>query len=169
MIARFPGDNSEHPASSQWVIDVSARMMKDPRISEVTHWYKSDTPITMVRNEAVEVAKARGADILVMIDSDIKPDHVAPGIPSSKLFWESSFDYFWKHYEKGPMLIAAPYVGPAPNEWPYIFQWKCLQSHHPNPDWQLEMFSREAAAERAGFEHVPALPTGLILIDMRVF
>ena len=104
-----------------------------------------------------------------MIDSDMQPDHISKEIPSVKPFWDSSFDYWWEHHHQGPMLIAAPYVGPAPSECPYIFKWKNRESDHPNPDWQLEMFSREQAAERAGFEEVPALPTGLIFIDMRVF
>lgn len=168
MIARFPGNNSEHPASSQWVIDVATRMAKDPRISEVIHWVKSDTPITMVRNEAMKYAKSEKVDVLVMIDSDMNPDHISAEVRSERPFWDSSFDYYWKHYDRGPMLIAAPYVGPAPYELPYIFHWKNRESGHPNPDWQLEMFSREQASERTGFEEVPALPTGLILIDMRV-
>lgn len=169
MIARFPGDNSEHPASSQWVIETNLECLKDPRVSEVLNWYKSDTPITIVRNECVLNAIDMGVDLLVMIDSDMKPDHQAPKIPSDRKFWKSSFDHWYENYHKGPAIIAAPYVGPAPSEIPYIFQWKTRESGHPNPDWQLEMFSREAAAERSGFEQVPALPTGLIAIDMRVF
>ncbi len=68
-----------------------------------------------------------------------------------------------------PATIAAPYCGPSPDQCCYVFEWKSRGSGHPNPDFQLGMVPRESAAIRSGVQEAAALPTGLILYDMRVF
>lgn len=68
-----------------------------------------------------------------------------------------------------PATIAAPYCGPPPGELPYIFRWTCTESNCPNPNFKLEMMGRDECAVRAGVEEVAALPTGLIIWDIRVF
>ena len=49
-IARFPGGQSEHPAAAQWVIETSRRIADDQRVSDLSHWWVSDTPVPMLRN-----------------------------------------------------------------------------------------------------------------------
>lgn len=169
MIARFPGNFSEHPTTTDWCLNTLRKMHEDDRIGRVHNWQMSDTPITMVRNKCVLEALDRKVDLLVMIDSDMYPDRLNLSVTSEQPFWESSFDWWYKRYDYGPSIIAAPYVGPPPHELPYIFRWRTRETLNPNPDWQLEMFTREEAAERSGIEEVAALPTGLILIDMRLF
>lgn len=164
FIARFPFCASEHPDGTDWLVSTVIKAKADSRISEVLHQKIDDTPITMSRNRAVKQALANKADVLLMLDSDMSPDLPLAG---AKPFWDTSFNYLWQHFGKGPCVIAAPYCGPPPHEVPYIFRWCTFQGDNPNPDVRLEMFSREEAATRIGFETVAALPTGLILIDLR--
>jgi hypothetical protein len=68
-----------------------------------------------------------------------------------------------------PATVAAPYCGPSPEQSCYVFHWASPASGKPEPQFRLEMIPRESAAIRSGIEEVAALPTGLILYDMRVF
>jgi hypothetical protein len=68
-----------------------------------------------------------------------------------------------------PATIAAPYCGPPPEECVYVFHWAAPQSDDPNKPFRLEMYPREHAAIMGGIQEAAALPTGLILYDMRVF
>lgn len=163
MFARFPFGNQECPDSSDWMMRTLKKCWQDERLGEIHTYRRDDTPITMSRNHCIETAKTLKIDILVMIDSDMAPDLPYPG---AKPFWESSLDWLLKH---GPCVVAAPYCGPPPVENVYVFQWATGRTNNPNPnDMKIEQFSREDAAQRIGIERVAALPTGLIMIDMRV-
>lgn len=175
MVARYPyagngGYASEIPDVGDWLVEIVLEMKQDPRIGEVIPWRKADTPIPAVRNESVMVAKQNGCDLLLMIDSDNVPDYeFKRGTPGSKPFWKTAFDFIYDHYDKGPAVIGAPYCGPPPHENVYVFQVSNRESEHAQVDFQVDQFSRHQAAERTGIERVAALPTGLILFDLRVF
>jgi hypothetical protein len=143
-------------------------LSQDPRVANIQVWNLSDTPITMTRNRAVLMARQYGVDVLVMVDSDMKPDLYA-GQPDAKAFLSSSFDFLVDHYHKGPVVIGAPYCGPPPHENVYVFRWQARQSEHANPDFALEMYDRDTGARMAGIQECAALPTGLIMYDMRAF
>ncbi len=188
MVARFPGNNQEHPASSQYVINLMFSLLQDDRISDIDNWYKSDTPITMVRNLCVKEALDRGIDYILMIDSDFRPDSV-PGTPG---FWPTAWEFAMQcrlreeiatDHRLGesaltpdqlfrahpPITIAAPYCGPPPREECYIMQWHSNQTDDVTLNTWLAPMDRDCAADRRGIEEVAALPTGLILYDIRVF
>lgn len=174
--ARFPyggvgATSLEVPYVANWLIDTVSKLKSDSRIDRISHIEIADTPITMTRNQAVDRAKKLGADVLVMIDSDMYPDYHLEfdKRPSDKPFFSSSFDLLYEHYEKGPLVIASPYCGPPPHENVYIFKWGNRQSSHPNQDHQLDQYSRSEAAILSGIDEVAALPTGLIMYDMRIF
>jgi hypothetical protein len=108
--------------------------------------------------------------VLVMVDSDMWPDmSLAHGDPSAKPFWDTAFEYLYRHYEKGPVVIGAPYCGPPPDEVVYMFKWVNRESGHPNLDFQIEKYDRLEASRMAGIQECAALPTGLIMYDMRAF
>src|SRR5262249_44129455 len=115
MFTRFPGGNAEHPDTTDWMIETVIKAKSDPRIDDVLHWRISDTPITMGRNRAHKIAKKAGADFLVMIDSDMKPD-----LPGEKTFWDVAWPFMFDPAERqkygiehpGPCMIGAPYCGP---------------------------------------------------------
>lgn len=168
LFARFPFFDQEVPASTDWMIETVLKASKDKRISDIFHTKVDDTPITASRNRVFEYAKRLGVDLLLMIDADMHPDigmKPETRILSAKPFWDTALDFMLAH--NGPCVIGAPYCGPPPHENVYVFRPRNRQSNHPNIDVQIEQFTREEAAERGGIEEVFALPTGLVLIDMR--
>jgi hypothetical protein len=162
------GISSEVPDIREWMVPLVASASKDPRIDNIRIWNLADTPITMTRNRAVLQAREHGVDVLVMVDSDMKPDMYA-GSPDARPFFQSSLDFLVEHYHKGPCVIGAPYCGPPPVECVYVFRWNNMASGNPNPDFQLEMYDRHTAVKMAGIQECAALPTGLIMYDMRAF
>jgi hypothetical protein len=171
FIARFPYGNSEVPDVGDYLVDTVLRLKKSPHISDIFHERYDDTPITMTRNAAVRDAQSVGADLLLMIDSDMDCDayvrHAEIRDPNAKPFLEVAIPFLMEH--AGPAVIGVPYCGPPPHENVYVFRPGKKQSDHPNADCRVEQFTREEAAQRAGIEEVFALPTGLILFDMRAF
>lgn len=172
-ICQFPGNNMTHPDVNIFLALTHHKMKTDKRIGNVTWFAKSDTPITMVRNQAVYEGLRFGADYILMIDSDMGPDYLVGKDPNARPFWDVAWEFMMARAslpEKlPPATIAAPYCGPPPKEMPYIFRWKNWQSDCPDANFRLEMLTREDAAMRGGIEAVAALPTGLILYDARVF
>lgn len=175
-ILRYPyggtgSTSSEVPDIADWLIETIIQMREDPRIGHISQWRKSDTPIPMVRNESILHAKAAGADLALMIDSDMAPDvELLHGDPFARPFWKTSFDFLYGRYLKGLMtIVGAPYCGPPPYENVYMFRYANYQNDSPDVDLRIEQYCREEAAVRSGFEEVAALPTGLILYDLRVF
>lgn len=175
MFAFFPyggngGVATEVPALRHWFAKTILACKSDPRIEAIIDKDFSDTPITMTRNEAVCVAREKGADVLVMIDSDQLPDERVGSDPTAKPFFESSFNFLYERYQRGLMtVVLAPYCGPPPIENVYVFRWASHLSNTPNDSFFLEAYSREEAFGRSGFEAIGAGPTGLSMFDMRVF
>lgn len=141
------------------------------RISYVNEWQRADTPITMTRNLAIKTAYDAKADILVMIDSDMCPDvnlgnpYHADAVP----FFDTAFDTIYNHYDKGPLVIGAPYGGPPPHENMYVFTWSQKMNADDESPFELRQYNREEAQQFMGMMECAALPTGLIMYDMRAF
>ncbi len=179
-VARFPyagngGTSAEHPDIADWLVRTVPKINKDERcIDGVWPFVVADTPITMTRNLALKQARENGVDVLMMVDSDQNPDLYLKADPTAKPFWESSFDFLYEHWDKGPCCIAAPYCGPLPHPVRggesnvYVFRWARSQNDDTGEGFRLRQFSREEAAQRAGIEEVAALPTGMIMLDLRL-
>lgn len=163
MFARFPYGGIECSESTDWLIQTVHKAKTDPRISDVIGRKYNDTPITMTRNRALRHAREIGADYVVFLDSDMCPDIA---YPRAKPFWDSSWEFVLAHRDT-PCVVCAPYAGPPPHEIPYLFTWRNQQSGNPNADLQLQLMTREEVEYRDGFEEVAAIPTGLVLIDIR--
>ncbi len=163
------GIKAQHPDVSQWLLRTLPPAAKDKRISDIVYADMADTPITMCRNQAVLEARDVGADVCVMIDSDMQPD-MDLGEPDVVPFWDTAFDFIYNNYDKGPHVVAAPYGGGPPHENVFVFQWTNQQSDHfDDADLNLSQYTREQAFQMAGIQPCAALPTGLIMYDMRVF
>lgn len=167
---------SEHPSIRNWLIPLIHKAKQDPRIDpDIGFKDLADIPLDMVRNDLVGYAREDGADVLIMVDSDNTPDVMLGIDPEAKPFFESSFDFLYDHYEKGPVVIGAPYCGPPMQpdgygtENVYVFLWRNFNSRNPTDRMALRQFEREEAAVRTGIEPVAALPTGCIMFDMRAF
>ena len=192
MVARFPGQNQEHPASAGYVMGLMETLHNDDRVDLIRPFRLSDTPITMSRNRCVREALENDIDYVLMIDSDMSPD-CEPGAPP---FWETAWNFMMERRANEEALaerliedkdfdprvaisqsiakypaatIAAPYCGPPPHECVYVFRWESLSTGDAEPSFRLTMFDRDDAARKTGIEEVAALPTGLILYDTRVF
>lgn len=173
-IARFPyggngGIANEHPSIGNWLGKTIPQMKSDIRISDVRRAEFVDTPITMTRNAAVQWARSEGVDVLLMIDSDQVPDCELGEDLNAEPFWDTSFEYIYSHYHKGPVAIGAPYCGPPPYENCYVFRWECAENDAPDQATKLAFYGREESATLRGIQQCAALPTGMILFDMRVF
>lgn len=165
------GISSEVPDIRRWMMGLIPKMKDDERIDAIRETTISDTPITMSRNQAVLAARNAGIDVLVMVDSDMNPlRHVSE--PGFKEFFTSSFDFLCNHYEKGPCVIGAPYCGPpggVGSENVYVFEWQNYGDMGQQTPFSLEQIPRMLAARMTGIQQCAALPTGLIMYDMRAF
>lgn len=163
------GISSEHPSIRAWFTRAMLACHRDPRVGQVFDRDFSDTPITMTRNAAVREAQRVGADFLVMCDSDQFPDrHLA--LPGAKPFWESSFDFAYERRRKDLLtVVGAPYCGPPPAENVYVFKWARWETDSASPDFRLEQYGREETVSLGGIRECAALPTGLILFDVKAF
>lgn len=162
------GVSAVHPSLIHWSIKTFSWAKAHPHVESVHDCYPCDTPITMTRNRTVRQAKAIGADVLLMVDSDQQPD-CEVGDPFAKPFFESSFEFLLSHFDRGPCAIFAPYCGPPPNECVYVFKWHHTESDDLQPFHKLEMYDREHAAIMGGIVPCAAAPTGLSMWDMRLF
>ena len=167
MLARFPGGGTEHTPCVDWLMDAEQALRTHPQVGRYARYKIDDTPITMGRNRAMKVAKEQGFDFLLMVDSDMDPDYYLGADPRAVPFLEVAVPFLLAH--PGPAVIGVPYCGPPPHENVYVFRWRNKQSDHPNVDIELAQYTREEAAVMGGVGEVAALPTGLILIDMRCY
>lgn len=164
------GISSEHPDIREWFIPVVMKASKDERVESFECFTISETPVTMSRNLAVTTAREKGIDVLIMVDSDMCPDVELKNGRHGKPFWDSSFDYLHGHYDKGPVVVFAPYCGPPQNEENvYVFAWHDYFTHDVREDCGLKAYSRYEAARMSGIHPAAAGPTGLIMYDMRCF
>jgi hypothetical protein len=162
------GVSSEHPDIREWHTQTVLAMKQDPRVGEITSQTFTDTPITMVRNQMVVEARRARADLLLMCDSDQAPNrHQAE--PWFRPFWPAAFNEIYAHWETGPLVIGAPYGGPPPHENVYVFRFESYMNLGCQSPCRLEQFTRSEAELMTGITEVAALPTGLILFDMRIF
>jgi hypothetical protein len=164
------GMRSEHPDVRDWLLATIPKATKDERVGRIGTLDEAETPITMNRNKSVVEARKGNWDIIVMVDSDMSPDRLLGHTADAKPFWDTAFDFLYRHYPKGPAAIAAPYGGPPDYENVYVFTWRNHETGHlDETDAKLAAFTREEAAVRTGIEDVGALPTGLIMWDTRIF
>ena len=164
LLAQFPGGGVTSSHTGSWITETHCKMREDPRIGKanIWHWQMADTPITLSRNRCIQVAEENGFDYICMCDSDMLFDMPYPG---AKPFWDEAWEFAMTH--DGPCVIAAPYTGPPPQEVVYVFEWVNTMNDDPNPNFLLKAYSRSHAAMMTGIQRAGALPTGLMLIDMR--
>lgn len=168
LLAGFPGGGVTSMYTLPWMLETFASMRDDPRIGKgnVCFWQEAGTPVTELRNKALVVAEQRGVDFVLMYDNDMQMDLPYEG---SVPFWDAAWEFIQQRELRGepPCVIAAPYCGPPPLENCYVFRFENQQNDNPNPDFKLASYGRAEASRLRGIQRVAALPTGLMLIDMR--
>lgn len=173
LLATFPyGGNgaapATHPAVGDQVTAILFAAQRDERIERIEQLEAADTPIPMTRNQAVLAARNAGLDVVVMLDSDMVFDVEHGKDASAKKFFESSFDFLYTNWERGPHVVGVPYCGAPPEAPVFVFEWRG-NGAGVDQQYRLEMIAREDAARRTGIEPVAALPTGGIMYDVRAF
>lgn len=157
----------------EWFSGLLLKLKTDPafkdRVDKVAQITLADTPITMTRNRAVKICRKMGFDILVMVDSDMRPDVHLGQDPLAVPFFETAFDAIYQHYERGPLVIAAPYGGSPPHENMFVFKWERMANMGDESSVELRQYLRSEAAQLSGLQEAGALPTGLIAYDIRAF
>ncbi len=164
------------PEIALWMAGVVHKLKTDPRVEAVGAQQFCDTPITMTRNKAIQVAQEAGFDMILMLDSDNEPDGYVGVHPNAKPFMEVAFDFAYERLVQGkPTVIAAPYCGPPPHpvaggaEVPYLFEWLANSSDDEEPSFSLHLLNRNEAARMTGICPVAALPTGVCLFTLNAF
>jgi len=194
LIARLSYNGYERVEIANWLCQtVLALDGKHPRVGNVAHKIVMGYPTPRVRNQVIALGLKRGFHFAVMIDDDIIPDvhsrdrAVSYGSQSEDTtrapvmtdplpimrdqcnFFPAALDFALEH--PGPCVIGAPYCAGPPEERVLVSRFRERQSDDPNAiagGLQLECFTRDESALRTGIEMVSSLPTGLILIDLRV-
>lgn len=169
FIARLPYGNAEAPSVGDWLINTTLWLQSENRVADFRFAAIDDTPTSMVRNKMAKVAMEWGADILLFIDSDMYPDYLVgqEGHKNAKPFLPTAFDHWWNH--PGPCIISAPYCCGGRNEDPLIFRYAAPTSPTQMSEIKITRFSREETDTLTGISRASALPTGLMLVDTRVF
>lgn len=122
-------------------------------------------PITRLRNKACQTAQSAGFDFLLMIDNDNVPDFEVGKDPRAVPFFPAALEFAMAH--QGPCVVGAPYSGTPPKENCIVMKWEPVADQSACMTGTMAKFSRKEAAEAKGFEEVAALPTGMLLIDVR--
>lgn len=147
----------EHPAVGDWLAATCCAMEKDSRVGDIHSFYLNEAPVYMARNHAVEIARDRECQFLVMVDADMMPDYLW----DQPKFWDSAWKFLQTH--DGPCAIVAPARAANGDV--------CVHRLVIAPDGTkhlLRMKPGEVAAE-TGIKRVPASGMGLMVIDMRCF
>jgi len=172
--ARFDfSGNSGYPSTSSdvcdYLLNLAGKLRDDSRVGAINIKRFCETPADYARNMAVSYARQVNADVLLMLDSDSAPDINVGKDPWAVPFWDAAFGFLYKHYEQGPIVVGAPYCSGPPHETVFVKRWKNSETDSPEPGFKLGHYEREEAAQLVGIQEAAALPTGLILFDMRCF
>lgn len=158
---------------ADWYAKSLVRLRTDAKLSKIVEHvsvkHYADTPITMTRNQAVRDARAEGCDILIMVDSDMHPDVHFGEYPDAVPFLDTALDEIYRHYDRGPLVVGAPYGGAPPHENMFVFTWSSKGNLGDEAPFELRQYTREEAIQLGGVQECAALPTGLIAYDLRVF
>lgn len=143
---------------------------KHERIENVRISYTHGYPTDKVRNAVVKEARQHGHDFVLMIDDDQCPDiglsecqertDIVPFLPSA-------IDFALAH--DGPCLVGAPYCGSPPLQDVMVMKHReYIPGLRDGMGLKIDKYTRLEAAWQTGIKRVAALPTGMLLVDLRV-
>lgn len=146
---------------------VGPQLQNHPRAETVQVSYTFGYPTDRVRNAACRQAKENGHHFLLMLDDDMAPDLLLGKEPGAQPFLPAALDWCLDH--DGPCLVGAPYCGAPPAQEVMVMK---NREYAPGlPDGmgvKLDKYTRDEAAREVGIGKVAALPTGCLLVDLRV-
>lgn len=156
-----------HASVFSYCCGVGPALADHPRVDRVVVSYTHGYPTDRCRNAACKQAKADGFDLLLMIDDDMSPDLLLGSDPGAKPFLPTAIDFMAAH--DGPCIVGAPYCGGPPYQDVMVMKNRVYAPDQPDGVGQkIDKYTRDEAAVATGFEKVAALPTGMLLVDLRV-
>lgn len=153
-----------------WCCGIEKALANHPRVESVHISYSCGYPTDRVRNGALHDARAHGLDFLLMLDEDQAPDIGPPyGAirPDIVPFLPSALDFVLAH--DGPCIIGAPYCGSPPLQEVLVMKNReYVPGLRDGMGLKVDKYTRDEAAIMTGIQRVAALPTGCLLVDLRV-
>ena len=153
-IARICYGGFHHAAVGDWLARTSHVIVSN--FSGLESFWVDRHNVCTARNLAVETARERECDYLLMVDADSCPDCMSQAPP----FFDTSINHAMRLGQ--PCIISAPCVRADGSV--------CIYQEIEDDDGRhLIHVSPEAAARETGIQIVPAASLALCLIDMRCF
>ena len=178
LIARLSYNGYERVEIGTWLAQTEGVLNSHPRVNNLLHAPFQGYPTPCVRNQILVAAQKYGAHFAVMVDDDMIPDcnsaHCATKhtrlaqMADQKNFFPHVLDFMLAH--NVPCVVGAPYCAGPPEERVLVTRFREFDENNANGPTEgvgLQGFAREEVYDRTGFEMVSALPTGLMMIDMR--
>jgi len=142
-------------------------MSAHKRIENASISYTQGYPTDRVRNAACAQAKRDGFHFLLMLDDDMAPDLLWQRDPEAQEFLPTALDFMLAH--DGPCCVGAPYCSSPPHQDVVVMKNREYAPDQPScTGVKIDKFTRDEAAVLRGIQRVAALPTGCLLIDIRV-
>lgn len=141
-----------------------------PRVDKVAVSYTHGYPTDKMRNAVVKEARQHGHDFVLMLDDDQVPDlgirdcaertDMVPFLPSA-------IDFAIAH--DGPCLVGAPYCSAPPLQQVLVMKNReYVPGLLEGMGLKIDKYSRDEAAAMRGIQRCAGLPTGMLLVDLRV-
>lgn len=148
--------------------ELQEKLRGHPRLDRVSVSYAYGYPTDKQRNGAMVDARAAGFDFLLMIDDDQVPDIGRASDRNDFVpFLPSALEFAIAH--DGPCVVGAPYCGGPPLQEVMVMKHRqYVPDQVGGMGWKLDKFTRDEAAVERGIGRVAALPTGMLMIDLRV-
>lgn len=152
-----------------WCCGVGPTLEKHPRVTDVRISYTYGYPTDKVRNAVVKEARQFGHDLVLMLDDDQVPDC---GLnlsdrPDMTAFLPTALDFMLAHGD--PCLVGAPYCSSPPFQQVLVMK---NREYIPNlrdgAGLKIDKYTRDEAAVMTGVQRCTGLPTGCLLVDLRV-
>lgn len=153
-----------------WCCGVGPALEKHSRVKDVRISYTHGYPTDKMRNAVVREARSHGHDFVLMLDDDQVPDYGLASMAERTdmvPFLPSAIDFALAH--DGPCLVGAPYCGAPP-----LQQVMVMKNREYVPGLldgmglKIDKYTRDEAARERGIKPVSGLPTGCLLVDLRV-
>lgn len=154
-IARICYGAFHHAAVGDWLARTCHVIVSCGQFSGLESFWVNKHNVCVARNFAVEIAKDRHCDYLLMVDADSVPDV----IPDAPPFWDTSIAHA---LAAGPCVVAAPIERGDGEVVVY-------QEIEDDDGLHLKFIHEEIAVTATGIQLVPAVSLALSLIDMRCF
>lgn len=158
LICRMTAGGLERAELGSCVALWSAAAPSWPGVEDVLHLALDVCPTPVARNQAVKAAREAFADVLVSIDADTVPDAG---------FLKAALGVI---RERGPCVVAAPYVCAGPEQRVQVFRWGSNEDATGNDALgRCVHVSRDEAARLSGAEDVAFFGTGCFAAHIGAF